>query len=111
MDNYTEINAAQQERDPASVLNFYRKMLAFRKEHSASLIFGTFETLDKDNEKTFTFAKKGDGETLVVVLNFSGEKQKIAVSGQKELLLSSTGEEQKDDEELEAYEGRIYQIA
>lgn len=111
MDNYTEINAADQEHDRASVLSFYRKALAFRKEHSASLTFGTFEILDKENAKTFTFTKKGDGETLVVALNFGSEKQNIAVSGERELLLSSAGEDQTDSEQLEAYEGRIYRMA
>lgn len=33
MDNHKEINAASQDGDPSSVLNFYRSMLKFRKDH------------------------------------------------------------------------------
>lgn len=111
MDNYKQINVADQENDQSSVLNFYRRLLKFRQEHAASMIFGTFEIHDLENEKTFTFTKKGDRETLVVVLNFSAEKQKIEVpGGKKQLLVSSAGQDQQDSEELAPYEGRIYRV-
>lgn len=111
-DSYKDgINVADEEEDPQSVLHFYRKMLAFRKEHSASLIFGEYEGIEPENEDTMQFFKKAfNGETLFVALNFTGQKQKVSLpDGQLQLLLSSSTTPDKDPILL-PYEGRIYRV-
>ncbi len=111
-DNYTQINVAAQEGDPYSVLNFYRKMQAFRQEHSDSLIFGSFQIHDATNEETFIFTKHSKDEDLAVVLNMSGKKQKLDLpyrGGDRKLLLTAAAEGIKE-EILQPYEGRIYRI-
>lgn len=111
-DNYTEINVADHERDEASVLHFYRKMLAFRKEHAAALVSGTFKIHDAANEETFVYTKHAAGQDLIVVLNMSAKTQAVDIpyiGGQRSLLITSAGGE-PDKQMLEPYEGRIYKI-
>jgi len=111
-DFYKEgINVADEEQDSESVLQFYRKMLAFRKEHSASLIFGEYEGIEPDNESTMQYFKKAfNGETLFVALNFTGQKQKVSIPNDEvELLLSSSVTSEKEHV-LQPYEGRIYKV-
>ena len=105
------INVAEEDKDKDSVLNFYRRMLAFRKEHSDSIIFGEYRGIEPDNEHTMQFFKESfDGEKLFVALNFSGEKQKVSLpDGKTELLMSSSVHPEKDDT-LQPYEGRIYRV-
>lgn len=109
-DFYKEgINVADEEKDPESILQFYRKMLTFRKEHSDSLIFGEYKGIEPDNEATMQYFKKAfNGETLFVALNFTGEEQTISIPDEKvELLISSSTSPEKEHI-LQPYEGRIY---
>lgn len=73
-DSYKDINAASQINDEKSVLSFYKKMLAMRKEHKDVFVYGSFRMFDEQNDKTFTFAKEIPGKTALVVANFSGEE-------------------------------------
>lgn len=105
------INVEEEEQDPNSVLQFYRRLLAFRKEHSASLIFGDYNGIEPDNDSTMQFSKKAfDGETLFVALNFSGKEQPVSLpNGKGELLMTSSVHPDNEDK-LQPYEGRIYKI-
>lgn len=71
--NYKEINAAAQETDEDSVLNYFRKMIEFRKENPA-LIYGSSEYLDLENESVFAYARKLDDRKLIVLLNFTDKE-------------------------------------
>lgn len=78
-DSYTEINVARQSADPNSVLSFWRDMIKFRKAHADLLVYGTFEVLDRENEKTFVFVKRHGSEEALVGLNFSGEPSEMEI--------------------------------
>lgn len=105
------INVEEEEKDENSVLNFYKRMLAFRKEHSDSLIFGEYRGVEPENPHTMQFYKKSfEGETLFVALNFSVEKQQISMpDGKTELLMTGSVHPDKDHT-LQPYEGRIYKV-
>jgi oligo-1,6-glucosidase len=68
--NYTTINDATEEKDPNSVLNYFRKVVQLRKDHLV-LVYGKYTLLDKDNPKVYAYAREGEGEKLLIVLNFS----------------------------------------
>lgn len=70
--NYTQINVEQAEKDPNSILNFYRKILKFRKENDI-VKYGDFELL-KTPKNIFAFVRHYEGQKLLVVNSFS-EKQ------------------------------------
>ncbi|KAI9158148.1 alpha-glucosidase [Paramyrothecium foliicola] len=80
-DNHTSINAAQQIRDPSSVLNFYKEVLRLRKQYREVFIHGNFRLLESGDESVFAFMKVeslGQGtarkpKKAVVILNLSRE--------------------------------------
>jgi oligo-1,6-glucosidase len=68
--NYTVINAEAQEKDPNSVLNYFRKLVQLRKLEPA-LIYGKYTLLDKENPAVFAYIREEGGKKLLVLLNFS----------------------------------------
>ena len=77
--NYAEgVNVADQQRDPDSSWNFYRRILHVRQQTPA-LYLGDFRLLHPDSEDYLAFLRYvPEGESCLVVLNFSPEKQLIA---------------------------------
>jgi len=80
--NYKKINYASQKNDPNSVLSFYKKLIALRKE-SRSLVHGDFVPIHADNRimiyqrKCVTNSTRTESEVYTVALNFSNRKLKI----------------------------------
>ncbi len=72
IDNYKEINAEACIEDPDSVFYYYQKLINLRHEMPI-ITEGEYELLDADNEKVYSYLRKGEGETLVVVANFTDE--------------------------------------
>lgn len=108
-----EINVAQQESDPNSVLAFWKLMLQMRKQHAAALVHGYYEIIDFEDEKVFSYWKKGRGSTAMVVLNFTSQEQPWTMprSWQKlglELVVSTQGKTKDVPDALQAFEGRLY---
>jgi oligo-1,6-glucosidase len=68
--NYKTINAAAEENDPNSILNYFRKMLRVRKDNPV-LIYGRYELLDKDNPLVYAFSRTLGDKKMLVLLNFS----------------------------------------
>ena len=69
-ENYKEINVAQAETDENSILNYYRKLLKFRKEHEVA-IYGDYKEHYKNSDKLYVYERNLDGEKILVVCSFS----------------------------------------
>jgi oligo-1,6-glucosidase len=70
--NYTEVNVEAAEKDPDSLLNFYRKLLELRKEYKSAAIYGQFKMHLSRDKHLFVYDKIGeDGTKLTVVINMS----------------------------------------
>ncbi len=69
-ENYKEINVAQAEADENSILNYYRKLLKFRKEHDVA-IYGDFKQYYENSDKLFVYERSLDGERVLVVCSFT----------------------------------------
>ncbi len=76
-DLYPKINVERQQAEPDSVLNFWKSMIQFRKQHGDLLTHGSFHVYEPENEQTFVFAKKQGRKTAVVALNFTSEDQVV----------------------------------
>jgi oligo-1,6-glucosidase len=74
--NYKTLNAAAQEKDPNSVLNYFRKMVKLRKNNPV-LVYGKYKLLDKDNPNVYAYIRELDGKKIVVLLNFSSKKAAV----------------------------------
>lgn len=110
-DNYKEINVSSQLEDPQSILSFWKQMLKVRKTYKDLFIYGSFEVLDTENKKTFTYLKQGQNQTAYIVLNFTSEEVSFQplIGGSFELICSNS----KDivEASLGPYEGRIYLVS
>jgi oligo-1,6-glucosidase len=68
--NYNKINVALQDKDPNSVLNYFRKMVRLRKS-LPELVYGKYEILDKNNRQVYAYTRSLDNKKALIVLNFS----------------------------------------
>lgn len=72
-DNYQTINAEACLTDPDSVYYYYKKLIELR--HTLPIITdGEYELLDPADEKVYAYLRKGEGETLAVIANFTAEE-------------------------------------
>ncbi|NJM41829.1 MAG: DUF3459 domain-containing protein [Anaerolineae bacterium] len=75
--NYADgVNVADQIRDSASMLNFYKRLLHLRKQIPA-LIAGRFTVLHDNAEDYLTFIRSTDTQACLVVLNTSEQPQTV----------------------------------
>ena len=77
--NYRTRNVAVEEKDPNSILHFYKKLIALRRSQPA-LRNGSYEALNRQDEHTLSWLRKNprQGESVIVALNLSAEPRKIS---------------------------------
>jgi oligo-1,6-glucosidase len=91
--NYPRINVAAQQDQTDSVLGFWKKAVANRKEYRELFIHGNFRIVDQVNETVFAFWKEAGEQAALVLLNFSDSSSplpKETAEFSLELLLSTT---------------------
>jgi oligo-1,6-glucosidase len=71
--NYISINAAAQTNDPNSCLNYFKKMVALRK-NTPALVYGKYSLLDKDNPAVYAYTRELEGKKYLVLLNFTANE-------------------------------------
>ncbi|MBM7676575.1 hypothetical protein [Gracilibacillus alcaliphilus] len=61
--NYHEVNVEQQRTNPASILNYYKKMIQLRKqkEYRSVLVNGEFSPLYETVENVVAYQRTGNG--------------------------------------------------
>jgi oligo-1,6-glucosidase/alpha-glucosidase len=111
--NYEEINAAAAERDPDSVLHYYRDLVELRDRHE-ELVYGAYELLLPDHESVWAYRMELDEDALVV-LNFADSETTVALDDAAraaDRLLSNYGETPVAEKELtlRPYEARVYKL-
>ena len=75
------VNAAAEAADPGSMLNWYRALIALRRDNPA-IRAGAHVPLQSGNPKVLAFARADKaGHGVLVVLNMSGEDQAATVTG------------------------------
>ena len=72
--NYTTINEAAEEKDSTSVLNYFRRATALRRQHKV-LVYGAYQLLDAANPHIYAYTRTQGAEKALVVLNFTSEKK------------------------------------
>ena len=72
-ENYREVNVEDQEKDPNSLLNFYRKLIAFRKNNKAAL-YGDYVEYDKKNRYFYTYERNYLDNKLLVICSFTASQ-------------------------------------
>jgi oligo-1,6-glucosidase len=67
--NYTYINVAAQDKNPNSMLNYFRTLTKMRKENPL-FAYGSYKILDNDNLNTYSYIRELDGKKVLILLNF-----------------------------------------
>lgn len=108
-ENYTVINAEDEERDSDSVLSWYRRLAEFRRNHDV-LIDGAYHEIFSDSEEIFAFERyDASGRKLITVANFTDKPVRLPEEFTKnhKIILSSEGND--NTSELSPLEARIYE--
>ncbi|MEM6893698.1 MAG: alpha-glucosidase [Bacteroidota bacterium] len=113
----TGVSVAQQENDPSSALNYFRKIAQLRKTH-LGLVYGDYHELLKDSESVYAYTRAWEDQKYLVLLNFSTTTTQVDLSadglGTPQLLSSNTAAEafQADGNfVLEPYQACVYKLS
>ena len=68
-DNYREINVAAQQDDPDSLLNFYRRLLVFKKQSDVA-IYGDYREYLPRSRSFYVYERRYQGRALLVICCF-----------------------------------------
>jgi maltose alpha-D-glucosyltransferase / alpha-amylase len=67
---YQAVNVEAQQRNPSSLLNWMRRMIALRKKHK-TFGRGTFQFLPSKNPRVLTYVRRWEGEAILCVASLS----------------------------------------
>ncbi len=109
--NYITLNQAAQEKDPNSVLNYFRAMVQLRKSHPV-LVYGRYTLLDKNNPDIYAYTREWKGTKVLVLLNFSTKPAKMntGIDLSKAKKLIGNYQQSSAGENLQPYEAVVYQL-
>ncbi|OIJ13635.1 glucohydrolase [Anaerobacillus alkalilacustris] len=94
-ENYDTINVEQQEQDPNSILNFYKKIIQVRQA-SECLIYGEIEPILEDHPTVIAYKRRLNDDEVVCYFNFSAEGQKVELDhNHYDVLLNNYNEEKE----------------
>lgn len=78
--NYTTINVEAQEKDPNSVLHFYKEMIHLKKTYPV-FTYGSYELLMPEDPNLFAYQREDDTHVAVVVTNLKPESATFESEG------------------------------
>ena len=109
--NYKEINVEAEEKDPNSVLNFYKKVIKLRNENKETAIYGEFKMMYNSDNHILAYKKIAEKDELFVVVNLSKKTlsdrkvDKVIQKGNYELILANM---ESTKGLIKPYEARVY---
>lgn len=111
--NYKKINVAEQEKDPESVLSYYKKLTALRKnpEYKETMVYGDFVPFMADEDRLMAFYRKGE-KTLLILGNYRKEERELELPAPVKKLVLSNAEPQITGRKitLSGYEATILEV-
>lgn len=70
--NYQQINVAEQQDNPNSILNFYKAMIQLKKSDDV-YTYGKFDLVDTTNEQVFAYTRTLDDKHILIVGNLTDQ--------------------------------------
>ena len=111
--NYKKINVAQQEKDPESVLSYYKKLTALRKnpEYKETMVYGGFVPFMAEEDRLMAFYRKGE-KTLLILGNYRKEERELELPAPVKKLVLSNAEPRITGRKItfSGYEATILEI-
>lgn len=113
--NYTRINLENQKNDPDSVYQYYKRLLALRKDptYSETVIYGDLIPAFEDLDRVMAYYRKSDDLTLLVIGNYKTQPQTLTLPSQiKNIVLNNLPQLKMEGNEilLEGYQVVILEI-
>lgn len=113
--NYTRINLENQKNDPDSVYQYYKRLLALRKDptYSETVIYGDLIPAFEDLDRVMAYYRKSDDLTLLVIGNYKTQPQTLTLPSQiKNIVLNNLPQLKMEGNEilLEGYQAVILEI-
>jgi oligo-1,6-glucosidase len=114
--NYREINVEAALADPDSILHYYRRLIALRKQHRI-IVDGRYALLPTD-DPIYAYTRTLGAETLLVILNVGADSPAFAwpaglpSAGVELLIANHTVDDGAPPQHftLRPYEARVYRI-
>ncbi|MFV8325048.1 alpha-glucosidase [Flavobacterium sp. ZS1P14] len=111
--NYKTVNAEAEEKNPNSVLNYFRKLVQLRKKE-LTLVYGKYTLLDKENPNVYAYTRELGGKKLLVLLNFTDKNSTyrigIPVAQSKIILTNYPGTKKLKNNILRPYEAIVMEL-
>ena len=111
--NYKKINVAEQEKDLESVLSYYKKLTALRKnpEYKETMVYGDFVPFMADEDRLMAFYRKGE-KTLLILGNYRKEERELELPAPVKKLVLSNAEPRITGRKitLSGYEATILEL-
>ena len=108
--NFPQINVAQQEEDPDSVLNFYRKAIALRKKLSC-VRWGSYKEYRPLSGRHYIYARQDARQKILVVCSYKGRATRFRAPRGFTLdtaKLALCNYAKPEPHKLQPYECRVY---
>ena len=107
-ENYQYINVETEEQEADSILNYYRRLTALRKEYPV-IQKGDIEFLYQAQEELFAYRRRLDGQELLVMNNLSGKFVKLQESVSVKEFRRLIGNYPEREQEEKLHELRPYE--
>jgi alpha-glucosidase len=75
--SYKTVNVASELKDPSSILQVYRSLLALRHQNQA-LLDGDYVALNEKDVNVLSYLRRYKNEAVLVVLNMSSQSQQVS---------------------------------
>ena len=113
--NYTKINLESQKNDPDSVYQYYRRLLALRKDpaYSKTVVYGDLLPVFEDQDRVMAYYRKSADQTLLVIGNYKTQPQTLTLPSKiKNIVLNNLPQLKADGNEitLEGYQAVVLEI-
>ena len=111
-ENHSYINAQAEAADSGSILNYYKRLIALRKEYKV-ISEGEIEFIYREHPQVLAYRRTYRGQELVVLANMKASEadlgERLELDGCRLLIGNYTGEECGQAlERLKPYECRVY---
>jgi oligo-1,6-glucosidase len=110
---YPAVNAAAEEKDSNSVLNYFKKAIRLRKLN-LTMVYGNYTLLDRDNSSVYAYTREGEGKKFLVLLNFKSSPATVVlppgINLSKATLVLQNYPGPSKNNTLQPYEALVYDI-
>lgn len=113
--NYTKINLESQKDDPDSVYQYYRRLLALRKDpaYAETVVYGNLLPVFEDQDRVMAYYRKSADQTLLVIGNYKTQPQTLTLPSKiKHIVLNNLPQLKTEGNEimLEGYQAVILEV-